>query len=147
MSMSADPRLVVVDTNVWGHLFLPKRKPVDVTRWRQLLLGHTLVIATQTRAEVLTGFHRSGWGEAKREKALALLDATATVPVTKAVVDCFARLRADCVTAGHGLGDKIHTGDLWIAASAVAIRAPLLSADHIFRRAPGLMLLDTDTSG
>jgi hypothetical protein len=46
-----------------------------------------------------------------------------------------ARLRADCVAAGHGLGQKEHTADRWIAATAIRLRIPLVSNDEIFRGA------------
>ena len=36
------------------------------------------------------------------------------------LVAVYARLRAGCVAAGHALGQKEHTADRWIAATAIA---------------------------
>jgi len=49
-------------------------------------------------------------------------------------------VRFACRRVGHPLHDRSHTNDLWIAASAVHIDAPLLTADHVFEDAPGLTL-------
>ena len=56
--------LVLLDTDVWSHLFSDARRrhPEDA-RWRELLLGRTIAIATQTRAEVLAGAAIAKWGE------------------------------------------------------------------------------------
>jgi hypothetical protein len=40
--------------------------------------------------------------------------------------------------AGHPLHDRSHANGLWIAASAVHIDAPLLTADRIFDNTPEL---------
>jgi predicted nucleic acid-binding protein len=53
-----------------------------------------------------------------------------------------AELRFACRRAGHPLVDRTHASDLWVAASAIHIGAPLLTADEIFDNAPGLTLLD-----
>jgi len=34
----------------------------------------------------------------------------------------------------------VHANDLWIAASAIHVGAPLLTADAVFKDAPGLNL-------
>ena len=56
------------------------------------------------------------------------------------LVTVYAQLRADCEVAGHALGQKAHTADRWIAATAVRLGIPLVSNDGIFRGAPGLKL-------
>ena len=56
------------------------------------------------------------------------------------LVAVYAQLRADCVAAGHALGQKEHTADRWIAATAIRLGLPLVSNDGIFRAAPGLQL-------
>jgi predicted nucleic acid-binding protein len=57
------------------------------------------------------------------------------------VCDRYAHLTARCKAAGHGLGDKAHTGDRWIAASAITLGRPLLTLDGVFRNVPDLDLL------
>ena len=56
------------------------------------------------------------------------------------LVAVYAQLRADCVAAGHALGQKEHTADRWIAATASRLGLPLVSNDGIFQGAPGLQL-------
>jgi predicted nucleic acid-binding protein len=51
-----------------------------------------------------------------------------------------AELRFACRRAGHPLHERSHANDLWIAASAIHIDAPLLTADTIFDDTPGLTL-------
>ena len=58
------------------------------------------------------------------------------------VVEAYVQLTVDLKTSGHALQQKQHTGDRWVAATAIAIGAPLFSADGIYRGAPGLVLLD-----
>jgi hypothetical protein len=70
------------------------------------------------------------------------LDRTPTVPVDEAVVVAYAALTADCRAAGHALWDKVHTGDRWIAATAIAIGAPLLAGDAIYDGAPKLRIVN-----
>lgn len=132
--------LALLDTDVWSHLFgLGSRPHPQIPRWRGLLVGRTVVIATQTRAEVLTGIRRLG--EARRSAILAELDKTPTVPVDEEVIQRYARLTADARERGDALWDKVHTGDRWVAATALAINAPLLAIDQIYNSDPDLVLL------
>lgn len=98
-----------------------------------------------TRAEVLTGAAIAQWGRSRTAALRAQLDRTATVPVTSDVVEAYVQLTADLKANGHALQQKQHTGDRWVAATAIAVDAPLFSADGIYRGAPGLVLLDAVT--
>ncbi|WP_125773834.1 PIN domain-containing protein [Antribacter gilvus] len=137
----SDARIVILDTDVWSHIFVRKQKSDETEKWREALTGRTVVIATQTRAEVLYGLLSSNWGESRRAVVQDVLDRTATVPVTNDVVVAYANLASDSRRGGHGLASKVHTGDRWVAATAIALGAPLLAADKIYRGAPGLDLL------
>lgn len=137
-------RPVVLDTGIWGHLYVNKKPDARTPYWRRLLTGRTLVIAAQTRAEVLYGLYAAKWGPARLTAATARLDATNTVPVDEDIIQAYARLSTDCKAAGHALHADKHSGDMWIAATALVLTADLLSADHIFRGAPGLFLLPPD---
>jgi len=53
----------------------------------------------------------------------------------------YAELKDDCVRTGHALGQKLHDGDRWIAATAIRYGIPLISDDSIFCNAPGLQLI------
>jgi predicted nucleic acid-binding protein len=50
-------------------------------------------------------------------------------------------LRAWCVRAGHGLGQKDHEADRWVAATAIWLGVPLVAHDAIFANVKGLQLL------
>jgi predicted nucleic acid-binding protein len=52
-----------------------------------------------------------------------------------------AALRLACRTIGHPLADRAHANDLWIAATAVHLDVPLLTADRVFESTPRLQLL------
>jgi predicted nucleic acid-binding protein len=135
---------VLVDTDVFSLLFVDPRRP-DGRRasWREALLGRSVVIAAQTRGEILAGARIAGWGVRRYADVIVQLDLVATLPVTYAVVDAYATLKADCRRQGHPLGGKPHDGDRWIAATSVAHDIPLLAGDHIYDDAPGIRLLTT----
>lgn len=103
-------------------------------------MGKHVVISFQTRAEVLTGLRSSNWGEHRIADALAKLHTAPTIPADPEVVDAFATLGAACKRAGHALREKIHVGDRWVAASAIAKGVPLFARDRIYVGAPGLVL-------
>jgi predicted nucleic acid-binding protein len=52
-----------------------------------------------------------------------------------------AGLKDQCLRNGHALGQKVHDGDRWIAATAVRYGIPLVSHDQIFKGVPDLELL------
>jgi predicted nucleic acid-binding protein len=138
----ARPDLALLDTDVWSHLYgLGHRRHPDIARWRELLAGRTVLVAVQTRAEVLMGLLRLG--EARRGPILHELNNTPTVPVNEDVIQRYAQLTADARERGDALWHKIHTGDRWIAATALVVDAPLLTGDGIFRSDPDLVLLDS----
>lgn len=137
--------LVVVDTDIYSALFTAPRgaakRGLPVADWREALEGKRVLISFQTRAEVLTGVRASNWAEKRIAEAVAQLDASPTIPADAEVIDAFATLGAECKRSGHALWAKAHTGDRWIAASAIAKGVPLLARDGIFADAPGLQLL------
>lgn len=53
------------------------------------------------------------------------------------LVDSYADLRHRCVTIGHGLSQKEHEADRWVAATALWLDLPLVAHDRIFGNVPG----------
>jgi len=138
-------RIVVIDTDVWSRLALPKARAHPLAAaWKSELLGATVVIAAQTRAEVLAGLLIRNWGGKRAAAARAVLDGTPTIPVDGSVIDAYAQLQADCRAMGHALHEKIHTADRWVAATALAHGWELLAGDGIYKQAPGLRVIDID---
>ena len=117
------------------------RSDPQTQQWKTDLAGKTIAIAAQTRAEVLYGARIANWGGERYTRLAEQLGRTATIPVNEDVIQAYVNFRAKCRAAGHPLQQKVHTGDLWVAATAIAIDASLLAVDGIYRGAPGLILL------
>lgn len=143
-------RPVLVDTDAFSRLFVRRSSPddrqADLVGWRTVLTGRPVVISFQTRAEILQGALAANWGAARSAQLRAVLDRTPTVGVDDRVIDAHAELFAACRRRGHPLQNKLHTGDRWVAACAVAKALPLLAADGIYRDAPDLELVAISTA-
>lgn len=134
--------LVVVDTDAFSRLFLrPSTPAADLRRLRDRLSGRVPVIATQTEAELRAWPLVRSWGTTRTTELTRLLDRTLIISVTAEVVDAYARLVAECGRTGHTLHQRQHTGDRWIAATAIALDRPLLAIDGVYADAPKLTLL------
>ena len=143
---TADPR-VLLDTQIYSSLYSRSGRHHDDGRtgaWRALLVGRVVVIAFQTREEVLAGAYAAGWGELRLRTITAQLDRTPNISVDAAVVEQSAKLYAGCRRSGHPLHQTIHRADRWIAACALTQGAPLASEDGIFDDVPGLRRLRRD---
>jgi predicted nucleic acid-binding protein len=106
---------------------------------------------SSTSSAVQSPFDNAGFDEAQLAAASFLarysgrtleqsIAATTVVPVSDALLTATAELRHACRQVGHALHEPVHSNDLWIAASAVHIGAPLLTADAVFDEVPGLNL-------
>lgn len=113
---------VVLDTDVWSLLYVPARGAgsLKTASWRDALRGRVVTLSQQTQAEVPFGALVSGWSNARVEQLRHRLAEFPSLPVTSAVVDAHAQLRAECQGRGHALAQKIHVGDAWIAATAIS---------------------------
>lgn len=134
--------VVILDTDVYSRLFV-QTGPTNPGKqaYRDALVGRTVAIAIQTRAELLVWPGIRRWSAEREAQLRAQLARTPTVPVTEAVVEAFVRLTVQCRRVGHALCDGRHTGDRWVAATAIAIDRPLLAVDGIYDNAPGLTRL------
>lgn len=129
---------VVVDTNVFGAELVPRSKLAE--RYEPLLIGRPVLISFQTAAELRYGALLRGWGQARMLKLEARITTAEVVHSGPELVLVYAQLRASCARAGHGLSQRVHDADRWIAATAVRLGVPLVSDDRIFEGVPGLML-------
>lgn len=133
---------VVVDTNVFGAtLTTSVGNSAIVAAYGKYLSGKKLVISFQTVAELRFGALKANWGQVRRERLEDRLKMSVSIPPHDELVRAWAVLRHDCRSQGHGLGNNSHTGDLWIAATAVVLDLPLVSNDAVFKDAPGIRLL------
>ncbi len=131
---------VVVDTGVFSALLEGVGNELS-DRYRGLVAGSLLYVATQTLAELRFGAFLRGWSPTRIEAFERSIARAVVLPVDDRLVWGMARLRADCRRVGHPLHQPVHGADLWIAASAVAFGLPLVSDDGVFVDVPGLELV------
>lgn len=130
---------VLVDTGVFSASISRRRRGRFETQIGQMA-GQQVFLAAVTVSELRYGALVAGWGEARRGRLEESIRATTVVPVSDNLLTTIAELRHACRVAGHPLHDRSHANDLWIAASALHIGAPLLTADGVFDDTPGLAL-------
>ena len=130
---------LVVDTGVFSAALSRRRRQMFEAQVASLR-GNQIFLAAATVAELRFGAIIAEWGAPRRQRVEQAIAATTVVPVSDGLLTTMAELRAACRRAGHPLADRIHANDLWIAASAIHIDAPVVTADTVFIGAPGLML-------
>jgi predicted nucleic acid-binding protein len=135
---------ILIDTDVFSADLVPGSRLAE--RYAPLITGRPAFISFQTAAELRYGAIRRGWGQPRILRMEATIERVEVVHSGPELVAVYAQLRADCVAAGHALGQKEHTADRWIAATAIRLGVPLVSNDGVFRGAPGLQL-ETLASG
>jgi len=128
-----------VDTGVFSAS-ISRRRRARFEHQVGLMAGHQIFLAAVTVAELRYGALVASWGEQRRQRLEQSIAATTVVPVSDSLLTTAAELRLACRQVGHALHEPVHTNDLWIAASAVNIGAPLLTADAMFDSVPGLTL-------
>ena len=143
----AGEQVVLLDTNAYSALYVTpdetaRKQGYPLEEWRGALRGHRVLIAFQTRAELLIGARSAKWGEPRMKALKERLDATPTVQLDEDVFEAYVTLTVDARGQGVGIGQRPHSADRWIAACAIAKSLPLLSKDAIFADAPALMLFE-----
>ena len=131
---------ILVDTGVFSAA-LSRNRRTQLYKQVRLLAGNQLFLAAVTVSELRYGALVAEWGHPRRDRLEEAIAATTVVPVSDALLTEAARLRHACRRIGHPLAERAHANDLWIAASAIHIDAPLATADGIFRDTPGLALV------
>ena len=130
---------ILVDTGVFSAS-ISRRRRARFEAQIGLMAGHQLFLAAVTVSELRFGALVAGWGDQRRRQLEQSIAATTVVPVSDALLTTVAELRHACRQAGHPLHEPIHANDLWIAASAVHLGAPLLTADTVLNDVPGISL-------
>jgi predicted nucleic acid-binding protein len=100
-----------------------------------------VVISSPVRGEILYGLERLPRGRRRDQLARAarpLFAAIACEPVSEAAADAYAKIKRSQQQRGLSLDEN----DLWIAATASALGATLVTSDNDFRRIPGLRTVD-----
>jgi tRNA(fMet)-specific endonuclease VapC len=100
-----------------------------------------VVVCTIVRGEVLYGVARLPESKRRSElarKASTLFDAIICEPVPANAAEHYAAIKTQRFAAGLGMDEN----DLWIAASAMALGATLVSRDRDFAGVEGLTVED-----
>ena len=130
---------ILVDTGVFSAS-ISRRRRARFESQVGLMAGQQIFLASVTVVELRYGSLVAGWGDQRRQRLEQSIAATTVVPVSDALLTTAAELRHACCQVGHALHEPIHANDLWIAASALHIGAPLLTTDAVFDGIPGLTL-------
>jgi predicted nucleic acid-binding protein len=99
------------------------------------------VISFVTVAELEYGARLAGWGPDRRRRLEYEVGLAEIVWPGPHLTDAYAMLRAWCARTGHGLGQKEHEADRWVAATALWLQIPLVAHDRIFANVNNLELL------
>ncbi|MCP3063489.1 type II toxin-antitoxin system VapC family toxin [Myxococcus sp. K38C18041901] len=128
--MSTSTGLVLLDTNILVHLLRASSLGKKVAEDHALLgKGPRPLISVVTVGEALAFAKKRGWGAQKVSKLHALLRQLVVVDIhLDAVLERYANFDAFCGSKGRALGKN----DLWIAATASAVSALLLTTDKDF---------------
>jgi predicted nucleic acid-binding protein len=131
---------VVVDTGVFAARLTPSGSLL-ATRYRPVLEGRPAIISFVTVAELGYGARLAGWGPGRLRRLEYEIARAEIVWPGPNLAEAYVSLRTWCVRTGHGLGQKEHEADRWVAATAVWLQVPLVAHDSIFANVKDVELL------
>ena len=130
---------VLLDTDAFSYLH---RGGTRAEAFRPVVEGRLPMLSFVTVGELLRGALLANWGEGKRAALQARIDAMTVLPYDEVVIGAYAVATAWGVAHGHPLGQKEHSNDAWIAATAVAHGVELLTGNRRhFAGLPDLVVL------
>jgi predicted nucleic acid-binding protein len=115
---------VVIDTGVFGARLTPSGRLL-ASRYRPFLEGRPVVVSFVTVAELEYGAKLAGWGPERIQRLAYEIGRAEVVWPGPHLTEAYATLRAWCVRTGHGLGQKQHEADRWVAATALWLQVTL----------------------
>lgn len=120
MSEAASSDIVVVDTNVVSYLF---KRDSRGDLYKPHIEGRLTIIAAQTFAELELMPLNNNWGSRRHGALRGYLKKFVFVEANEAVSLLWAEIQSQARRAGR----PISVGDAWIAATALAYNAPLVT--------------------
>ncbi len=129
----------LLDTNAFSDLM--REHPKVDARLESISSTHRVVICSVVRGEIQYGIERLPQGKRRQEletKAVKLFAILPCEPVPEAAGDHYARVKL----TRHRKGLALDENDLWIAATALALGAVLISRDSDFQQIDGLTVED-----
>lgn len=131
----------LLDTNVVSELM---RSPARIESWMAGLgPGDHVVTCTIVRGEVLFGIAKLPKSTRRSELEEASHRCFAAIPC-EPIPERAGDLYADLKLARQQRGLTLDENDLWVAATALALRATLVSRDRDFRGIDGLSIVALD---
>lgn len=128
--MSSPSDLILLDTNILVHLV--RRNPIGeviASRFRLFSRSERPLISVVTIGEALALTTRLGWGMSKVRRLEFLFEEFLLVDINSEMV---LRTYAEIDTHLKRVGKPIQQNDIWIAATAVATKAHLVTTDTDF---------------
>jgi tRNA(fMet)-specific endonuclease VapC len=127
----------LLDTNIFSDLM--RENPKLKERIENLSSTDRIVICTVIRGEIMYGIERLPRSKRRQElenKASRLFDTLACEPIPETAGDYYAKVKLTHQRKGLTLDEN----DLWVAATALALGAVLISRDRDFYQIEGLMV-------
>lgn len=109
---------IVVDTDVASYLFNWHSR---AQQYSDAMRGSELILSFMSVAELRMGAISAGWGNRRRLLLEQFMQGFELSYADNDLCTVWARIRADARAAGRALGPQ----DAWIAATALALDAPL----------------------
>jgi predicted nucleic acid-binding protein len=131
--------LFLLDTNAFSDLM--REHPQLDAHLAALAPTDRVIICPVVRGEILYGIERLPLGKRRQDlatKAAQLFAVIACEPVPETAADYYAAMKVARQQKGLALDEN----DLWIAATACALRAVLISRDGDFHQIEGLTVHD-----
>jgi|SRR5690242_9031956 len=127
---------LVVDTDVASFVF--KWHPEFAPRYVAMIRGAELVVSFMTLAEMRQGALDANWGPRKCDVLEAYLGDFSVLHSDTLLCSTWAAIRNESVRKGHPMS----SADAWIAATALVLRAPLVTNNpKDYRHLDALQLL------
>lgn len=131
---------VLVDTGVFSAALSPGSANL-IEKYGEDLADRKLLISFQTAAEIRYGALVRRWGPRRIQDLEEHLARATEVPPHAALTREWAIVRNECRQEGHAFQAKVHSADLWVAATAIVLELPLVTHDSGFRGVPRLDLI------
>lgn len=134
--------MVVLDTTVASFIY--NRDPRG-SHYGQHLRGEILVIACQTRAELIRGSRAASWGVRRSKDLVEFCGRFVLHEAGQSTADLWAEL----MDQSRRNGRMLSTQDAWVAATARELDATLLTHDQDFDQTscPGLRIIRYSDTG